>query len=241
MRYLVPDWPAPLSVHAYSTTRDGGVSSGPFAKLNLAEHVGDDSAVVGFNRQNFQRTIGLNTEAHWLNQVHGAAVKVLKQDFDVPVMADAAVSRIKNQACAIMTADCLPILLCDKSGTVVGASHAGWRGLAAGVVEATVAAMSCQPDTIMAWLGPAISQKHFEVGPEVYEAFGHGFDSAFKPSVRHNHFMADIYQIARIKLNALGVNDIYGGQFCTYSDARFYSYRRDQGKTGRMASLIWLG
>jgi len=240
MQYLVPNWPAPLKVKAYSTTRDGGVSSGPYANFNLGGHVGDNPAIVDYNRQLFRRTIRLGTEPHWLKQVHGNHVKYIEQEFTGEIMADASVTRLNKQACAIMTADCLPILLCDNEATVVAAAHAGWRGLAEGVIEATVTAMACSSEKLMAWLGPAIGQKHFEVGSEVYETFGSRYQTAFKPSLRHDHFMADLYQIARIKLEALGVHAIYGGQFCTYSDPRFYSYRRDQGKTGRMASLIWL-
>ncbi|MDO8954325.1 MAG: peptidoglycan editing factor PgeF [Gammaproteobacteria bacterium] len=241
MRYIVPNWPVPMSVKSYSSTRDGGVSSGPYTDLNLGDHVGDDPAIVDYNRQNFRRTVGLMNEPHWLTQVHGKEVKVIEQPYSEPVTADASVTSLKNQACVIMTADCLPILLCDKAGTVVAGVHAGWRGLVGGIIKASVLKMNCPPENLMAWLGPAISQRHFEVGPEVVKAFGADFGAAFKPSERPGHFMADIYQLARIQLNRLGISDIYGGDFCTYSDTRFFSYRRDNAVTGRMASLIWIG
>lgn len=240
MRNIVPNWPVPSTVKAYSTTREGGVSSGPYSRLNLGDHVGDEPAIVDYNRQILRRDIGLLTEPHWLNQVHGAEVKYIDGNFIEPIVADASVTALKNQACIVMTADCLPILLCDKTGTTVAAVHGGWRGLKAGVIEAAVSKMACSSGDLLAWLGPAISQKHYEVGAEVYEAFGSDFQKAFIPGTQKNRFMADLYEIARIQLAALGLTAVYGGEFCTYSDSRFYSFRRDQGVTGRMASLIWL-
>lgn len=236
---LIPDWPAPARVRACVTTRTGGCSSAPFASLNLGDHVGDDPQAVVENRRRLQALLGC--QPAWLSQVHG--VSVVEADPAQVAVADASWSAVPGIACAIMTADCLPVLFCDRAGTRVAAAHAGWRGLAAGVLESTVAALVCPADQVLAWLGPAIGPQVFEVGAEVREAFVSqhvGAAAAFVPSVNPGRYMADLYHLARIRLAAAGVTAVYGGGLCTFSDAtRFYSYRREP-RTGRLASLIWL-
>ncbi|MBL8249886.1 MAG: peptidoglycan editing factor PgeF [Candidatus Competibacter sp.] len=239
---IFPGWPAPARVRAVSTTRRGGVSPPPYDSLNLAGHVGDDPACVAENRQRLAAAIGLSADPAWLHQVHGAAV-VAAETVDAPVAADAAWTRKSGRACVVMTADCLPVLLCDRAGTVVAAAHAGWRGLAGGVIAATVAAMPVPSAGLLAWLGPAIGPEAFEVGDEVRAAFlalDAGNAACFRPSPA-GRWLADIYALARRQLRGLGVAAVYGGEFCTFNDsARFFSYRRE-GKTGRMATLIGLG
>ncbi|MBL8523203.1 MAG: peptidoglycan editing factor PgeF [Betaproteobacteria bacterium] len=241
---IVPDWPAPAGVRAFFTTRVGGVSEGPFASLNLGLHVGDDPALVAENRARVRAH--LPDEPVWLNQVHGSNVVNVRADTHYRDLApaDAAVSDVPSRVCSVMVADCLPVLFCDTEGKWVGAAHAGWRGLAAGVLERTTAAMPVAPSNLMAWLGPAIGPTAFEVGQDVVDAFVRHdptASSAFKARVNATgKYLADIYTLARQRLNAAGVNRIYGGDFCTVSDtSRFFSYRRD-GKTGRMAGLIWI-
>ncbi|WP_339802580.1 peptidoglycan editing factor PgeF [uncultured Marinobacter sp.] len=239
---IVPDWPAPERVRAFSTTRLGGVSTGRWGALNLGGHVGDDPSRVHHNRERLARWCALEPERFgWLNQVHGVGVATLPVA-GVPD-ADAAVAGSPGQVCVVLTADCLPVLFCNRQGTRVAAAHAGWRGLASGVLARVVTALG-EPAELMAWLGPAIGPAAFEVGPEVKEAFvQHDPDAeaAFTcGGARPGHLMADLFQLARLQLRALGVRHIYGGDFCTWSDAeRFYSYRRD-GQTGRMASGIWI-
>lgn len=234
---IIPDWPAPFNVRAMQTTRRGGVSSAPYDTLNLGLHVGDFALAVEQNRMRLSHFFP--SEPVWLEQVHGTTVADADSAACLP-RADACIGR--RGVCVVMTADCLPILLCDKAGTVVGAVHAGWRGLAAGVVEATVAAMNVAPENLMAWLGPAISQPAFEVGEEVRSAFvdlDSGATSAFVSGVQ-GKYQADIYQLARRRLNVLGIGDVYGGNRCTYREPKhFFSYRRD-GATGRMGTFIWL-
>ena len=246
---VIPDWPAPANVRALQTTRAGGVSVGAYAALNLGDHVGDDPAAVARNRALLRAT--LPADPVWLKQVHGNSVADADHAIGV-AEADAALARKPGKVCAVMTADCLPLLLCDEAGTVVAAAHAGWRGLAGGVVEATVKAMNVAPERLLVWLGPAIGPQAFEVGEEVRQAFMAHDPSAAKafvprfPITPHPSpltapkWLADIYLLARQRLATLGVERVYGGGQCTYTDAeRFYSYRRDQA-TGRMASLIWL-
>jgi hypothetical protein len=239
MQFLKPDWPVPASVHTLATTRAGGVSPPPYEGLNLADHVGDDVAAVARNRALLRAM--LPAEPKWLKQVHGAIV-ARADEMDTPVEADASVAFDPGVVCAVLTADCLPVLFCDRAGTRVAAAHAGWRGLAAGVLEASVAAMQCSPAEILAWLGPAIGPQAFEVGEEVREAFVRDLpaaSAAFVPG-QPGKWLADIYALARLRLARAGVNAVYGGGLCTYTDAaRFYSFRRDK-TTGRMASLIWL-
>jgi YfiH family protein len=236
---IFPDWPAPPNVKALQTTRNGGLSAAPYDTLNLGLHVGDDPARVNRNRQSLAPFVP--SEPVWLEQVHGTIVA----DADMAgcrVQADASIARKRGSVCVVMTADCLPVLLCDKQGSVVGAAHAGWKGLAAGVIEATVQAMNVPPQDLMAWFGPAISQEAFEVGGEVRATFAAAQPqaiSAFMPG-QNGKWLADIYALARIRLNAMGITQIYGGDHCTYSEShKFFSYRRD-GVTGRMGTFIWL-
>jgi len=246
---LLPDWQgAPSWVGALSTLRSGGVSLAPYddgaggGGLNLGTHVGDDPAAVAQNRARLRALLPLDPA--WLTQVHGNIVLDAAHVQGAPE-ADASIAVGPGAVCVIQTADCLPVLFCDSQGRVVGAAHAGWRGLAAGVLENTVAAMrAAGAGDILAWLGPAIGPACFEVGEEVRQAFvdGHAEASAaFVPNLNApgKHF-ADIYQLARLLLRRQGIAKISGGGFCTMTDAaRFYSYRRDR-TTGRMASLVWL-
>jgi len=236
---IIPDWPAPFNVKALQTTRAGGISSPPYDSLNFGDHVGDSPLAVERNRILLNRL--LPSEPVWLKQMHGTVVVSADTANCLP-QADACIARHRAAVCVVMTADCLPILLCDTQGSVVGVAHAGWKGLAAGVIEATVRAMEAAPENIMAWLGPAISQDEFEVGDEVRAAFlaiqPQAID-AFIPG-RSGKWYADLYALARLRLNALGINRIYGGGSCTYRDRhRYFSYRRD-GATGRMGTFIWL-
>lgn len=235
--FLVPDWPAPVNVQARVTTREGGSSTGPWRGLNLASHVGDDPAHVVLNRAWLRSQ--LPAEPCWLEQVHGVDCVVAMPSDNTP-RADASVSFESGLVCAVLTADCLPVLFCTLDGQRVGAAHAGWRGLLAGVLENTIAAMAAPPAQIMAWFGPAIGPQAFEVGDEVRAAFVARDADASSAFVAHGEkWLADIYALARLRLQAIGVHAIYGGDLCTVSDAeRFYSYRRD-GATGRLASLIW--
>lgn len=242
---LVPDWPAPPNVKCLMTRRTGGVSQAPWTSFNLGDHVGDDLAHVAANRAILRRS--LPAQPGWLKQVHSARVVDLqKVDFQKPdadLEADASFTRQPAQICTVLTADCLPVLFCDRAGTVVAAAHAGWRGLADGVLEATVAAMQVPPAEVLAWMGAAIGPQAFEVGDEVRQVFvaQHAeAPAAFVPQPLPGKWLADIYQLARMRLEQVGVQAIYGGGHCTYQEAdSFYSYRRD-GVTGRMASLIWL-
>lgn len=240
--WILPDWPAPARVRALSTTRQGGVSSGTFSSLNLGEHVGDAVEAVTENRRILRTEIG-RAQPRWLKQVHGTRVVNL-EGADVSGEADAAVTAKPHEACLIMTADCLPVLFTDKAGTRVGAAHAGWRGLSAGVLEATLAAMEIPPDRIMAWMGPAIGPRSYEVGDDVRQAFvGHvqQAQEAFATGKAAGKWWCDLYMLARQRLTAAGVQAIYGGGFCTLTDKeRFFSFRRDAGKTGRMATLIYM-
>lgn len=237
---IIPDWPAPSGIRAACTTRRGGVSNAPWDTLNLGAHVGDAQQAVEQNRTIVGEQLGLGAGRFgWLNQVHGTDVVELPATGQV--RADASVTSRAGDVCVVMTADCLPVLFCDASGSRVAAAHAGWRGLADGVLEQTVARFG-NPASLLAWLGPAIGPDRFEVGPEVREVFLMNDPlaaSAFVPSpVREGHYLADIYTLARQRLAAAGVLQVYGGGFCTVTDQeRFFSYRRD-GQTGRMASLI---
>lgn len=236
---IQPDWPAPARVKCLMTTREGGVSQAPWTCLNLGDHVGDDPLHVAANRARLRRQ--LPAEPGWLRQVHSARVVELGREPNPE--ADASFTRESGQVCAVLTADCLPVLLCDRAGSVVAAAHAGWRGLAGGVLESTVAAMQVPPQGILAWLGAAIGPQAFEVGDEVREAFVAQYPqaaAAFVSQPTPGKWLADIYQLARIRLAHAGVQAIHGGGRCTFSEAdSFFSYRRD-GVTGRMAALIWL-
>jgi YfiH family protein len=244
---IVPDWPAPPNVKALFTTRAGGVSSGIFGSLNLGAHVGDAIADVDENRRRLR--VLLPASPVWLNQIHGAEVvdaALNKQTRSAPSSADASFTTQINVPCTVLVADCLPVLFCTADGSCVAAAHAGWRGLQRGILEQTVAAVRVnnQTSNILAWLGPAIGPSSFEVGSDVFKAFtetspqdAYAFKSAANGSPK---YFADIYELARLRLRRAGVAEIFGGQFCTVSDEdRFFSYRRD-GKTGRMAAVIWL-
>lgn len=236
---LSADWPAPARVRTLQTTRLGGASVSPWHGFNLGTHVGDDPAAVAANRAELQEQ--LPGTPVWLNQVHGITVIDAATAQGTPD-ADAAVARTPGAVCVVMTADCLPVLLTDRDGTVVGAAHAGWRGLCGGVIEATVEAMAVPAASLMAWLGPAIGPDAFEVGGEVRRAFMEvdPASAAAFTAIDDDKYLADIYLLARQRLARLGITAVYGGHFCTVIDrSRFFSYRRD-GVTGRMASLIWL-
>jgi YfiH family protein len=241
--WYAPDWPLPPGVRALQTVRgragDGGKSGGPWCCFNLGDHVGDVPEAVIANRAELSAAIGVRPR--WMRQIHGVTVCDLDRMADDDIEADAAVLRGRGQACVVMTADCLPVLLCAADGSVVAAAHAGWRGLLDGVIEAAVGAMQVPPADVRAWLGPAIGVLAFEVGPEVREAFvarDAGAQLAFAPSPS-GRWLADLAGLARQRLAAFGVNDVCGGGECTFLDVeRFYSYRRD-GITGRMATLIW--
>lgn len=235
---ITPDWPAPANVKALQTTRQGGVSMGVYASLNLGDHVKDNPQHVAANRQLLSAY--LPTEPVWLNQVHG--VRVIDAALSSCLeSADASVATRKQVVCVTMTADCLPVLLCDHAGTVVAAVHAGWRSLCDGVIEATVAAMPVPADQLMAWLGPAIGPEAFEVGGEVRAQFmAKDAQAEFAFQAKGDKWLSDLYTIARQRLQRLGVTQVYGGGHCTFSEPKtFFSFRRD-GDTGRMGSFIWL-
>lgn len=242
---IIPDWPAPPRVKAFFTTRAGGVSTHAYASLNLGAHVGDAPFHVAENRRRASEL--LPSAPVWLNQVHGVnvvAVDVAHVSNNGVVEADASVTAETNIPCGVLVADCLPVLFCAEDGSRVGAAHAGWRGLHRGVLERTVEALDTNPAKILAWLGPAIGANAFEVGADVFDAFSSvsGDDaSAFRAiPEKPDKYLADIYALARRRLQRAGVTKIFGGKFCTVSEqARFFSYRRD-GQTGRMAALIWL-
>ena len=241
---IFPDWPAPAGIRAAFTLRTGGVSRPPFDTCNIAAHVGDQPRAVAENRALLRAGLSLPAEPAWLKQVHGHRVVDLDRQasVDVPDPADAAVTRAPGRVCAIQVADCMPVLFAAADGAAVGAAHAGWRGLAGGVLEATVRALKTPPGELLAWLGPAIGQPHFEVGEEVRAAFlaaDSGAAAAFVVNSR-GRWQCDLYVLARRKLAAIGVAAVHGGGWCTYADAgRFFSYRRD-GRCGRMTALIWI-
>jgi polyphenol oxidase len=237
--WIVPDWPAPATVRALITTRGGGVSQGAYATLNLADHVGDVPDQVAANRAQLRRY--LPAEPVWLRQVHGCGV-VAAHSAVAGVEADAAYTSKARTVCAILSADCLPVLICDRAGRQVAAVHAGWRGLSQSVIEHTIAAMRVPPPEVLAYLGPAIGPARYEVGDDVRDIFMSDDENAFTaflPTV-NGKWLANLYELAQLRLRRLGVDAIFGGKYCTYNDAeRFFSYRRD-GNTGRMAALIWL-
>lgn len=243
LAFIKPDWPAPSHVHAFSTTRAGGVSTGVYQGLNLAAHVADDPALVARNRQLLGQALALPGEPLWLNQVHSTRVLTAHAaERSLTSEADAAWSQRPGDICAVLTADCLPLLFCDRAGTRVASTHAGWRGLLSGVISSTIEALAVPAEQFLVWLGPAIGPQAFEVGADVYTAFvaKHPDNAAAFSQSDASHWLCDVYALARIELQQAGVSSIYGGGLCTLSDAaRFYSYRRD-GITGRMASLIWL-
>jgi hypothetical protein len=240
IEFIVPDWPVPPRVRAVSTLRTGGVSSSPYESLNLAMHVGDEPDRVLENRRRLRAQLELAHEPAWLKQVHGTGV-ARASAANLPV-ADAAIAEAPGPACAILTADCLPVLFASTDGKRVAAAHAGWRGLSRGVLEATIDALATPPRELLAWLGPAIGPAHFEVGTEVRDAFlrlDPAAVAAFRANERHR-WQADLYRLARQHLNRAGIDAVYGGGLCTYGETeRFFSYRRD-GECGRLATLIWI-
>jgi polyphenol oxidase len=236
--WIVPDWPCPPTIHALITTRSGGVSTGQYASMNLGDSVGDDPEHVQENHRRL--CLHLPSAPRWLQQIHGNFAIEAETVTDLP-QADASFTSKPDVVCAVRMADCLPILLCNRDGSSVGATHAGWRGLCSGVIENTVAKMKVPPSDLMAYLGPAIGPDAFEVGEDVYSAFvGHDAraTAAFRPH-KPGKWFADLFMLASQRLADAGVAVIYGGALCTYADpARFFSHRRDRN-SGRMAALIW--
>jgi polyphenol oxidase len=237
--WISPDWPAAPRVKAFVTTRAGGVSRGPFAGLNLGDHVGDEPGDVASNRALLN--VRLPSKPVWLRQLHGTDV-VVADAIESGINADASFTSKAGSICAILTADCLPVLICDRNGSMVGAAHAGWRGLSQSVIEKTIAAMRVPPPELLVYLGPAIGPMHYEVGDDVRNIFINDDENAvtaFLPTANEK-WLANLYELAQLRLRRIGVEEIYGGDLCTFEDSeRFFSYRRD-GQTGRMASLIWL-
>jgi len=234
-----PDWPAPVNVRAFTTTRNSGFSQSPWGSLNLGKSCGDNPQHVEQNRSSLLKL--LPGKPRWLNQVHGTNAVRWDDAAEPGTNADAIVSHHPGQVCAVLTADCLPVLFCNQAGTSVAVAHAGWRGLAAGVLEATVLAMECKPAELVAWLGPAIGPRAFEVGKDVYDVFVNlSAENAIAFRPHGDRWLADLYQLARLALTRVGICQVSGGGYCTYADSNnFYSYRRDS-VTGRMASIIWL-
>jgi len=246
---IIPDWPAPIQVRAVSTGRNYGWSEGSFSSFNIGNHVGDKPNAVASNRASLVKTLDFTDQPCWLNQVHSTSVVNLDSHYSqrqketrlLPT-ADGAVSSKSNRVCVVMTADCLPVLFCDTAGSRVGIAHAGWKGLASGILPAVIASMGVDPKNLMAWLGPAISQAAYEVGNEVREAFVNSDPDAavcFAEN-KSGRWQADLYGLAKRSLQDAGLKAIYGGDFCTYTESdRFFSYRRTN-PCGRMATLIWL-
>jgi len=238
--WIRADWPAPPQVIAGTTCRSGGASAGPYASLNLAAHVGDDTDALSENRRRFRRLCGLPAEPVWLRQVHGTDVAMAPVAAGVTI-ADAIVSDRQGVVCTVLTADCLPVLFVAQTGVEIAAAHAGWRGLCGGILEKTLAAMVTRPADILAWLGPAISGPAYEVGAEVRDAFlarDRTAAGAFTDN-RRGRWQADLYGLARQRLRQAGVSRIYGGDRCTFAETdAFFSYRRD-GECGRMATFIF--
>lgn len=239
---IQPDWPAPLRVRAFATTRRGGVSTGPFADFNLGDHVGDDPAAVIENRRRLRELGGLPGEPAWLEQVHGAEVVHVAPGIRQRRMGDGAVATVPGAICTVLTADCLPVLFTSRQGTVVAAAHAGWRGLAAGILEAVIGRMGQEPADLMAWIGPGIGPNAFEVGPEVRQQLlvSQPASADFFVAGRGDRWLADLPGLARHRLRQAGVMQVYGGDRCTFTEHEtFFSHRRD-GPCGRMAALIWI-
>ncbi|KMK51713.1 laccase [[Actinobacillus] muris] len=243
MEFILPNWSVPAHIHALTTTRSGGVSQAPFESLNLGDHVNDDPLAVRQNRALLQNALKLPTPPVYLTQTHSTQVLTLPLQTGQSLEADAVYTDQPNQVCLVMTADCLPALFCSEDGTEIAAAHAGWRGLCYGVLEATAAKFRCPPHQIKVWLGPAIGATAFQVGQDVIDQFcavDPQANSAFVLDQRASgKFLGDLYQIARQRLQRLGIMQISGGDYCTYTDSkRFFSYRREN-MTGRMATLIW--
>lgn len=241
MKYITPNWPAPKNIKAYTTSRIGWGGRKPFHDVNKGNYTSQDLNYVTESNQLIQ-LLNLPNEPIWITQNHSTiVVQALPENKEQ--IADASFTDQTNQVCVVMTADCLPVLMCNRKGTTVAAIHAGWRGLSGGILEATLEAMGESANDVLVWLGPAIGPEKFEVGQDVYNSFVSTHPeaaSAFKP-VNPHKWLANLYELAKIRLNLQNVKHIYGGEFCTYTQKElFFSYRRDQGRTGRMASLIWI-
>ncbi|MDF3054842.1 MAG: multi-copper polyphenol oxidoreductase, laccase [Gammaproteobacteria bacterium] len=241
--YLTPHWPAPNNISAYTTLRFNGHSKPPFDSFNLSTREPADSQDALANRQQLKSELELTTDPFWISQTHGTHAIQADACTEINPEADASYTSRPNTVCTVLTADCLPLLVCSKAGTEVAAIHAGWKGLQAGVIESTFSKLTTPPGECLVWLGPAIGPNAFEVGDDVRQLFltvDAEAEQAFK-MIRPNKWLCDIYTIARQRLAKIGVKNVYGGEHCTYSEAdRFYSFRRDKGLTGRMASLIWI-
>jgi YfiH family protein len=241
--FFIPDWPAPDSVRAIQTTRGGGCSEGSYESFNLGDHVGDDPLNVARNREQLLEVAALPSQPAWLQQVHGVSI-VQAGDFASPPEADVAWSDERGVVCTVLTADCLPLLVCDRTGSHVAAVHSGWRGMSAGVIESAIGQLfkrGVKADDLLVWLGPAIGPDAYEIDAPVYDAFlarEPACETAFKVS-RPGHWHLDLYKAARILLARTGVQAVYGGNYCTHSDEQFFSHRRE-APCGRQASLIWL-
>lgn len=238
---LIPNWPAPKHIKAFSTTRLNGFSQNPYDSFNLAYSVGDDHEKVSQNREHLKKILNLPSDPLWLSQIHSTVIYKVDQE-SMPKNADGSYTTSQNKVCVVMTADCLPILLCNLSGTQIAAVHAGWRGLADGVVESALNCFNPSDEKIIAWIGPAIGKTFYEVGDDVRDRFleiNSNFNKAFQPH-KQSKWLSDMNLLARMRLEKAGVSDIFSENFCTFADSdRFFSYRRD-GVTGRMASLIWI-
>lgn len=240
LNLIYPEWDVPAHITAFCSTRDGGVSSGGYSSLNLADHVGDNPVHVKTNRARLVGSLRLPQQPQWLQQTH--SIRVIDLDKVSSRDGDAAITSTAGTVAVVLTADCLPVLFCNADGSEVAAAHAGWRGLLNGVLEQTVAQMNATPGDLQAWLGPAIGAQHFEVGEEVRQAFVEHTPSnnAYFAPNRRGHYLADLYAIARKRLNKVGISHISGGSLCTYQDSgAFFSYRRDR-ETGRQASMIYI-
>lgn len=261
--FIEPTWPAPPNIRALTTTRWGGKSVHPYASFNLAKHVGDNPDHVDQNRQLLQEALSLPAEPYWLNQVHSNRVWILHPNHpesaalqrhssiqsslnepqSLEPTADGSYTESANLVCAVLTADCLPVLLCNRQGTAVAAIHVGWRGCLGGILANAVASFKSPPEEILAWLGPAIGPKAYEVGEDLFDAFTQHnalMAKAFEPRP-HQKYQANLYQLATLALESNGVKSVYGGEHCTYTENKsFFSYRREGGITGRIASLIWI-
>lgn len=242
--YITPNWPVPKNINACTTTREGGVSAGVYKSLNLALHVDDNSDAVRENRRRLSASLNLPSEPVYLNQVHSTKIINVDSVSDTSnLTADASFTQTPHTVCSVMTADCLPILVCDKKARFVMAIHAGWRGLLNGIIEHSIAQITCNKEDILVWLGPAIGPNAYEVDDTVRNLFiQHSkiSEAGFLPTQRQGHWLMNIYHLAKLRLNTLQISAIYGGEYCTYSSPElFYSYRRDH-ITGRMASCIWI-
>ena len=238
--YLIPDWPIAHRVKAVCTTRLGGVSEPPFDSFNLGDHVEDELSDVAINRRQLQADLKLVEPIQFLNQVHGIRAVNLAQETERT--ADAAYTQNTQQVCAVLTADCLPLLVCNREGTEVAAIHAGWRGLLAGVIDETIKQFQAPHSELLVWLGPSLKSCHFEVNEAMRDSFLQKDPNTQSTFQYHaDTLFSDLHELAKINLHALGIQAIYGGTICSHcEDKRFYSYRRDQGQTGRFASLIWI-